>query len=159
MSAKVLSAMLVIFLCCAGCVLPAPPGAILQPAASATPPCAACEDPYIRHSGLELAVAYIENHYPEQVAGLGSGWWQGDDWIIENSALNPSWVGPVIVANTATGFRWEGDVRLVQESPSGGCCWGYIVNNIFERSVVLPTPGVPTGTPGPAATATGLVPR
>jgi len=165
MNAKVLfTAIMALFL--AGCAWPAP---LTTP----TPThCLMCAE-LAAISGLELASRYIARSYPEQ--GIARQdlqhldkrddltrnvrIWSGGDWIIEQQ--NGTWpVSAVTVTNTATGFRWEGQVVNYREPPVGRCCNGLTYQKIVETSVALPAPGVPTPTPMPrsTATATGLVP-
>lgn len=116
-------------------------------------------------SAPELVVPYIKNKYPEQGieevdprrlnsrsdATLGAYIWSSGDWIIEDHALDSSRVGKVIVTNTATGFRWEGQVTEYQEAPSGPCINGLWYQKVVETSVELPAPGVITRTPAPTS--------
>ena len=170
MSARVLSAM-VVLLFCTGC---AQPTQLPTPMSeSRVVACAMCAELAPR-SAPELVVPLIKNKYPEQgIAELDPRRlnqrsdstqqaiiWSGGDWTIEDYTVTSSRVGKVIVTNKATGFRWEGQVVNYREPPVGRCCNGLTYQKIVETSVALPAPGVPTPTPMPrsTATATGLVP-
>jgi len=97
-------------------------------------------------TGLDLAWRYIASSYPEQsIATLDLQHW--------NERYDSTGTGPVIVKNTATGFRWEGRVEAYTER-TGVCVNPVTYQRIVEMSVVLPTPGILTPTPTPASTAT-----
>ncbi len=161
MSARVLSAM-VVLLFCTGCAQPAQ----LPTSMSESRVVAAQSAELAPRSAPELVVPYIKNKYPEQgIAEVDPRRlnqrsdstqqaiiWSGGDWIIEDHGVDSSRVGKVIVTNTATGFRWEGRVTVYQAAPSGACDNGLWYQKVVETSVELPASGVLTPTPRSTAT-------
>jgi hypothetical protein len=165
MSARVLSAM-VVLLFCTGCALPMLSGTSPQP----PPGCTMCEVPCDYHTALKLAVAYITKSYPSQgIAGLDREdlnsqpgvvqtdiIWRAGEWIIEDHGAQHRCadiedrgdsVGRVTVTNTVTGFCWEGNVFYYCSPPDGSCCNGRICSHIVEAFVANLTPSIPNPRP------------
>lgn len=88
----------------AGCGAPTPSPA---PIPNELQGCAMCEVPCPDYTGPVLAANYVAKHYPEQAAGLSPDR-NAKDWIIKEAGSS------VVVTNTVTGFRWEGNVVSVR---------------------------------------------